>query len=275
MSTYVAKAFNPVSKQIEDATYIDDYYGNHRYGIQFDDGLVHPQAQCGLDAVATSLEAKDKELAALKDTLREHHNWHLQAGAIGLQDGDGGWIEIDNAAEYSDSVMYERTERLLAGAPPQELQPMPRGGINTWWWEQAILLRRKVRAAEARAETQAKEIEALKEDNARLSRMLDVSVPLSSDGNSVFIDGAGDVEIDHGGKLRACAETAERRVAELEEDVTEIPQLLRRVERERDEAIAALKPFADAILLPKGQIVGLMREHVFAARAVIKQGEKT
>lgn len=78
-------------------------------------------------------------------TLREHHNWHLQAGTIGLQDGDGGWIEIDNAAEYTDSALYERTAKLLEGAPPEEHQPMPRGGMNTWWWEQAVLLRRKVR----------------------------------------------------------------------------------------------------------------------------------
>jgi hypothetical protein len=85
-------------------------------------------------------------------TLREHHNWHLQAGTIGLQDGDGGWIEIDNGAEYSDSALYERTAKLLEGAPPEQLQPMPRGGMNTWWWEQAVLLRRKVRALEKAAQ---------------------------------------------------------------------------------------------------------------------------
>ncbi len=52
-------------------------------------------------------------------------------------------------------------------------------------------------------EAQAKEIE-------RLNSMLNGCVPLSKDGNFVFIDGAGDVEIDHEGKLRARAETTER-----------------------------------------------------------------
>lgn len=90
-----------------------------------------------------------ERIAALEATLREHHNWHLQSGPIGLQDGSGGWIEIDNAAEYSDSAMYERTEKLLAGAPPAELQPMPRGGMNIWWWEQAVKLRRELRKLKA------------------------------------------------------------------------------------------------------------------------------
>lgn len=26
--------------------------------------------------------------------LRQHHDWHLNSGPIGLPDGDGGWIEI-------------------------------------------------------------------------------------------------------------------------------------------------------------------------------------
>ena len=41
-------------------------------------------------------------------------------------------------------------------------------------------------------------------------------LPVSGDGSAVWIDGAGDVEIDHGGKLRARAEEAEKRIASLE-----------------------------------------------------------
>lgn len=48
-------------------------------------------------------------------------------------------------------------------------------------------------------------------------------VPIHDDGNWVFIDGPGDVELDHGGKLRTRAELAER---------------------QRDEARKALEPFA-------------------------------
>lgn len=57
MSNFRSKAFNPVSKKIEDAEYCDDYYGRHRYGIRFDDGCVHPESQCGIDAAATQLDA--------------------------------------------------------------------------------------------------------------------------------------------------------------------------------------------------------------------------
>ena len=46
--------------------------------------------------------------------LGKHHEHHLQKGTIGLPDGKGGWIEIDNAAEYSDSSLYERTVEALA-----------------------------------------------------------------------------------------------------------------------------------------------------------------
>lgn len=129
------------------------------------------QARIGplFDEAATALKAKETEMAALKESLREHHNWHLQAGTIGLQDGDDGWIEIDTAAEYSDSTMYEHTEKLLAGAPPQELQHIPRGGMNTWWWEQAVLLRRKVREAKARAAAAERERDAAREAIAHLS----------------------------------------------------------------------------------------------------------
>lgn len=96
--------------------------------------------------LAKKFAARIRELEAL---LREHHQWHMQSGVIGLQDGDGGWVEIDNAAEYSDSLMYERTEKALAGMPPHEAGPMPRGGVQHWWWQVGVLERRKRRALEA------------------------------------------------------------------------------------------------------------------------------
>ena len=114
---------------------------------------VHPERMKLMEAALSAAPVAQEPVAdELLRTLREHHNWHLQAGTIGLQDGDGGWIEIDNGAEYSDSALYERTAKLLEGAPPEQLQPMPRGGMNTWWWEQAVLLRRKVRALEKAAQ---------------------------------------------------------------------------------------------------------------------------
>lgn len=66
MSNYRAKAFNPVSGLFEDADYLDDYYGKHKYGIRFADGCVHPQAHCGIDAVATVIETLTREKAELE-----------------------------------------------------------------------------------------------------------------------------------------------------------------------------------------------------------------
>lgn len=61
----------------------------------------------------TAAEARARELAA---ALRWHHRWHLESGELGLPDGDGGWIGIDNAAEYSDSKMCEQTIAALEAA---------------------------------------------------------------------------------------------------------------------------------------------------------------
>ena len=41
--------------------------------------------------------------------LAKHHAHHLQKGTIGLPNGTGGWVEIDNAAEYGDSALYAET----------------------------------------------------------------------------------------------------------------------------------------------------------------------
>ena len=69
MSNFRSKAFNPASKRVEDAEFCDDYYGRHRYGIRFDDGCVHPEAQCGIDAAATAIDSLLKERDALKTEL--------------------------------------------------------------------------------------------------------------------------------------------------------------------------------------------------------------
>lgn len=99
------------------------------------------------------------KLAAAEALLRQHHKWHLDAGVIGLQDGEGGWIEIDNAAEYSDSLLHDNTAKALEGVPPEDAEPMPRGGISAWWWQVGVLERRKRRAAEAKLATATKALE--------------------------------------------------------------------------------------------------------------------
>lgn len=125
-----------------------------------------------LAALRASAQSREDEIAALRAVLREHHEHELNAGTLGLQDGEGGWIEIDNGAEYSDSAMFERTEAALAGMPPDEAQPMPRGGISAYWWQTAILLRREKRAAEAQLSAATDEIAALRAKVAELEKLV-------------------------------------------------------------------------------------------------------
>lgn len=79
MSNFRALAFNPTSKRVEVAEYCDDYYGRHRYGIRFDDGCVHPEAQCGIDAAATQLDSILKERDAMQASAA---GWHRIAETI-------------------------------------------------------------------------------------------------------------------------------------------------------------------------------------------------
>ena len=43
MSNFKSKAINPITKKIEEATFLDDYYGEHKYGVKFNDGKIYPR----------------------------------------------------------------------------------------------------------------------------------------------------------------------------------------------------------------------------------------
>lgn len=58
-------------------------------------------------------------------------------------------------------------------------------------------------------------------DATRLEGLIATMVPLSKDGRFAFIDGPGDVELDHGGELRRRAEEAEALLAKTAEELTE------------------------------------------------------
>lgn len=54
---------------------------------------------------------------AMRDALKIielHHNHHAQKGTIGIPDGDGGFIEIDNGAEYGDSGLHDQTVSVIS-----------------------------------------------------------------------------------------------------------------------------------------------------------------
>ncbi len=130
-----------VAASVRDWTVEDGY----RDALQMRDVIVASIRALALSAGEPVAWQPDRLLAL----LRQHHDWHLQSGTIGLPDGDGGWIEINNALEYGDSRMCEETQAALEGQPAPDLEPMPRGGINTWWWQVAVLQRREIRALKA------------------------------------------------------------------------------------------------------------------------------
>lgn len=99
-----------------------------------------------LRQLRTDLTTAQARIAEIEGVLKWHHDWHLQVGDIGLPDGEGGWIGIDNSDAYSDSLMCEKTTALLAGVPSEVL---PRGGVNAHWWQISILQRRRIKELEA------------------------------------------------------------------------------------------------------------------------------
>lgn len=40
MSNYQAPAYHPRTGELQDAMFLDDYFGKHRYGVRFADGRV-------------------------------------------------------------------------------------------------------------------------------------------------------------------------------------------------------------------------------------------
>lgn len=114
------------------------------------------QSLCDKQALALGDERAEVErLRGERDAaitmLRQHHDWHLKAGELGVTDGDGGWIAIDLADAYSDSTICENTMKVLASSESApEWKPMPRGGMEQGWWATSVLERRKRKAAEAR-----------------------------------------------------------------------------------------------------------------------------
>ncbi len=55
MSNFTAKARNPKTGAIEDAEFLDDFYGKHKYGVRFSDGNVYGEDELPDDVVAVGI----------------------------------------------------------------------------------------------------------------------------------------------------------------------------------------------------------------------------
>lgn len=54
MSSYFGKAINPKTQRMETAKFLDDYYGEHQYGVRFADGETYPEED--IDTITSLFE---------------------------------------------------------------------------------------------------------------------------------------------------------------------------------------------------------------------------
>lgn len=74
MSSYYDIAINPKTKSMEKAMWVDDAYGNHVYGVQFEDGSMYPASD------VERIPATDlfDEVQRLKESLAEIDSGNLE-----------------------------------------------------------------------------------------------------------------------------------------------------------------------------------------------------
>lgn len=73
MSSYISKAKNPKTEKIEDAQFLDDFYGLHKYGVRFDDGNVYPVSE-----IEIPVEKCQSESIEWEESLSEYGQLHSE-----------------------------------------------------------------------------------------------------------------------------------------------------------------------------------------------------
>lgn len=64
MSSYIRNTRNPKTGEFEGAYWLDDLYGNHKYGVRFEDGSTY-------DPTVTPLETNEEPHNATWDEYKE------------------------------------------------------------------------------------------------------------------------------------------------------------------------------------------------------------
>jgi len=92
MSTYSKQTKHPVTGEWHEATWIDDYYGRHIYGIEFPDGEM-------FNADRTKLETRDDEpVTNTEKKCCEHYN---------------GTKDITNSCIFCKTYIPRNTDKIL------------------------------------------------------------------------------------------------------------------------------------------------------------------
>ncbi len=61
MSNFNANARNPKTGKVEDAEFLDDFYGKHIYGVRFSDGCVYREDELPDDVGAYTQKPPQSE----------------------------------------------------------------------------------------------------------------------------------------------------------------------------------------------------------------------
>ncbi len=68
MSSYKSMAVNPKTNTIEEAFFLDDHYGKHKYGVLFSDGNIYPEEKVSLSSEVAGAIEQPSDSHSLKPT---------------------------------------------------------------------------------------------------------------------------------------------------------------------------------------------------------------
>jgi len=122
MSNYIDKAFHPIKKEVQEAYYRDDYYGRHRYGIQFDDGSIFPEESCEEAAKMNDQIEKTKKQIEVMQAFADGETVEFRASREGRWEKFGNlhgwdWILCDYRVKREPCVVYINRYEYGYGSP--------------------------------------------------------------------------------------------------------------------------------------------------------------
>lgn len=56
MSSFIKKILNPYNGKVEEAEFLDDYFGSHIYGVKFKNGMVYRESEIEIKTANASGE---------------------------------------------------------------------------------------------------------------------------------------------------------------------------------------------------------------------------
>ena len=89
MSNFRAPVFNPSSRRVEEADWLDNHFGNYAYGISFDDGAIHRYNEVGIEAAGLEIERLRAALQEIAESRMPGYSRAIAIRALTDRKGDG------------------------------------------------------------------------------------------------------------------------------------------------------------------------------------------